>query len=134
VATETVRKPYVRPRSAWWWTKNPRYLLYQVREFTSVFVVAYAFLLLWQLWALRGGEASYASFLQVWYSRPMVIVSGIILAFAVLHSVTWFVLTTRVPLFRIQGRPPPGAVTIGIWVVIWVALSYVVLKLLYGVG
>jgi len=133
VATQTVRKPYVRHRSAWWWTKNPRYLLFQVRELTSVFVVAYAFLLLWQLWALRGGPESYDAFLQMWYSRPMVIVNGIILAFALLHSVTWFAATTKVPLFRIHGRPPPVALTIGIYVAIWIVLSLVVAKLLYGV-
>ena len=50
----TVRKAYVPRRSALWWTKNPRYLLFQFRELSGAFVVAYSFLVLWQLWALRG--------------------------------------------------------------------------------
>lgn len=132
MAAETVRKPYVRHRSAWWWTKNPRYLLFQVRELSSLFVVVYAFLLLWQLWALRGGEASYTAFLEFWYSRPMVVLNLVILAFAVLHTVTWFVLTTKVPLVRVHGRPPPNSVIVGSMVAIWAVASYVVVMWLYG--
>src|SRR2546427_13303015 len=119
MATATVRKPYVRPRSALWWTKNPRYLLFQLRELSGAFVVAYAFLVLWQLWALRGGQDAYDAFLQVWYSRPIVVLHVVILAFAVLHSVTWFSLTAKVPLIRVHVRPPPGAVVIGANVVVW---------------
>jgi fumarate reductase subunit C len=132
VATRTLRRPYVPHRSAFWWTRNPRYILFQFRELSSVFVVAYAFLVLWQLWSLRGGEDAYAAFLEVWYSRPMVILNVIILGFAVLHSVTWFALTTKVPLFRIRGRPPPGAPVVGAFLALWIALSFLVVKLLYG--
>jgi len=103
-----------------------------LRELTGVFAILYAFLMLWQLWALRGGEASYAAFLDMWYSRPMVILNVVILAFAVLHSVTWFVLTTKVPLFRIHGRPPPSGLVFGVNVGIWIALSILVVKLLFG--
>ena len=92
----------------------------------------YAFLVIWQLWALRGGEESYNAFLDMWYSRPMVILNVVILAFAVLHSVTWFALTTKVPLFRIRGRPPPAALVVGINVAIWIVLSFLVVKVLYG--
>ncbi len=132
MATEIVRKPYVRQRSAWWWTKNPRYVLFQFREMSSVFVVLYAFLVLWQLWALRGGEDAYYSFLLMWYSRPMMILNAVVLAFAVLHSVTWFALTAKVPLFRIRGRPPPAAFVIGANLVIWIAVSVLIVKLVYG--
>jgi fumarate reductase subunit C len=132
VATETVRKPYVRHRSAWWWTKNPRYVLFQFREMSSFFVVLYAFLVLWQLWALRGGEDAYYAFLLMWYSRPMMILNAVVLAFAVLHSVTWFALTAKVPLFRIRGRPPPAAFVIGANLAIWIGLSFLIVKLLYG--
>ena len=132
MATEAVRKPYVRHRSPWWWTKNPRYLLFQFRELSSVFVVTYAFLVLWQLWALRGGEDSYYAFLTMWYSRPMMVLNAVILGFAVLHSVTWFALTAKVPLFRVRGRPPPAALVVGANVAIWAALSVIVVKLLFG--
>ncbi len=132
MAVETVRKPYVRHRSAWWWTKNPRYVLFQFRELSSVFVVLYAFLVLWQLWALRGGSDAYYAFLVMWYSRPMMALNAVILAFAILHSVTWFALTAKVPLFRIKGRPPPAALVIGASLAIWVALSLLIVKLLYG--
>jgi fumarate reductase subunit C len=132
LATETVRKPYVRRRSPWWWTKNPRYVLFQFRELSGAFVVLYAFLVLWQLWALRGGEDSYYAFLVFWYSRPMMILNAVILGFVVLHTVTWFVLTTKVPLFRIRGRPPPAPLVVGANVAIWIAVSVLIVKLLYG--
>ena len=133
MATETVRKPYVPRRPEWWFTKNRRYVLFQVRELTSVFAVLYAFLVLWELWALRGGPDSWNAFLQVWYSRPMVILNVIVLAFVFLHAATWFSLTTRVPLFRIHGRPPPAAAVVGGMVVLWAVLSFLVLRFLYGV-
>ena len=132
MATETVRKPYVRHRSALWWTKNPRYILFQFREMSSLFVVLYAFMVLWQLWALRGGDGAYYDFLVMWYSRPMMILNAVVLGFAVLHSVTWFALTAKVPLFRIHGRPPPAALVIGANLAIWIAVSLIVVKLLYG--
>jgi len=128
----TVRKAYIPRRSALWWTKNPRYLLFQFRELSGAFVVAYSFLVLWQLWALRGGPDAYDAFLQVWYSRPMVVLNVIILAFAVLHTVTWFSLTAKVPLFRIRGRPPRSAVVIGANVVIWIVLSFLVVRVIFG--
>ncbi len=133
MATETVRKPYVPHRPEWWFTKNRRYVLFQVRELTSVFVVLYAFLVLWELWALRGGPDSWNAFLHVWYSRPMMVLNVIVLAFVLLHAVTWFSLTTRVPLFRIRGRPPPAAAVVGGMVVLWAVLSFLVLRFLYGV-
>ena len=132
MATETVRKPYIRHRSPWWWTKNPRYLLFQFRELSGAFVVLYAFLALWQLWALRGGEDAYYSFLVMWYSRPMMVLNAVVLGFAVLHSVTWFALTAKVPLFRIRGRPPPSWFVIAANLAIWVALSVLIVKVLYG--
>ena len=132
MVASTVRKAYVPRRSPWWWTKNPRYFLFQIRELSGAFVVAYAFLVLWQLWALRGGQDAYDAFLQVWYSRPIVVLNVVILAFAVLHSMTWFSLTAKVPLIRVRGRPPPGAVVIGANVVVWIVLSFLVVKVLYG--
>ena len=133
MATETVRRPYVPHRSSWWWTRNRRTLLFQFRELSSVFVILYAFLVLWELWALRGGASSWSAFLAVWYSRPMIVLNVVILAFVVLHAGTWFLLTTRVPLFRIHGRPPPAALVVGGMVAAWAVLSFLVLRFLYGV-
>jgi fumarate reductase subunit C len=133
MATEIVRRPYVPRRSEWWFTKNRRYLLFQLRELSSVFVILYAFLILWELWALRGGSSSWAAFLDVWYSRPMMILNLVILAFVLLHTATWFLLTTRVPLFRIHGRAPPETLIVGSMVAIWAVASFLVLRFLYGV-
>ncbi len=96
-------------------------------------MILYAFLILWELWSLRGGSSSWDAFLAVWYSRPMIVVNLVVLAFVLLHTVTWFLLTTRVPIFRIHGRPPPAALVVGGMVVIWAVLSFLVLRFLYGV-
>jgi len=133
MATEAVRKAYVARRSEWWFTRNRRYALFQLRELSSVFVILYAFLILWELWALRGGSSSWDAFLAVWYSRPMIVLNLVVLAFVLLHAVTWFLLTTRVPLFRIHGRAPPAALVVGGMVAVWAVLSFLVLRFLYGV-
>ncbi|MGH9783716.1 MAG: fumarate reductase subunit C, partial [Terriglobia bacterium] len=39
-------KPYVRPISAGWWLKRSSYLLFMLRELSSVFVAGYVVLFL----------------------------------------------------------------------------------------
>ncbi|HKZ23399.1 MAG TPA: hypothetical protein VJ224_03265 [Thermoplasmata archaeon] len=132
MATETARKPYVRHRSAMWWTKNPRYFLFQIRELSAVFVALYAFLVLYQLWVLRQGAESYRAFLDLWFSGPMVLLGLAILGFTVLHAVTWFLLTPKVLAARLARSPASSALVFVVMLAVWIAVSYVVVAFLYA--
>lgn len=132
MATETARKPFVRRRSAMWWTKNPRYILFQIRESSAAFVALYAFLILYQLWVLRQGPESYRTFLDFWYSLPIVFLNVAILGFVVLHAVTWFLLTPKVLAARLVRNPASSAFVFVAMLVVWVVVSYVVVAFLYA--
>ena len=109
---------YRAPFSAAWWTRNRRYVLYMIREFSAVPVA------LWLLWFLveiaraRGGAAGY---------RPnggpvFVVVSLVCLAFALWHSVTFLRLSGLIVRIPMGARTvPPRPIVVGSFVLLFVA-------------
>ena len=99
---------YRKPVSRLWWTKKRSYFLFAMRELSSVFVAWFAVFLIVMVFAIGRGEASYQRFLD-WAASPIVVVVNIVaLAFAVLHTVTWFVLTSQAMVVRLGGRLVPA--------------------------
>jgi fumarate reductase subunit C len=95
---------YRQPISRLWWLKKRTYLLFVLRELSSVFVAWFSVFLMIMVFAIGRGEASYQKFLN-WAASPAVIVINIVtLAFIVLHTVTWFVLTPQAMVARAPGR------------------------------
>ncbi len=86
---------YLKRTSRLWWLRNPRYFLYMLREISSLFVFLYILVFLGLLLFL-GNEASYEALRALVVSRPFVIFTLVTLAFALLHSATWWRLTSRV--------------------------------------
>lgn len=88
---------YQPPFSAGWWTRNPRYVLYMLRELTAVPVAAWMVWFLVEIARARGGAAGY---------RPnggpvFVVFSLVCLVFALWHSVTFLRLSgliVRIPM------------------------------------
>ncbi len=132
MATRPAVRVYPARRPQSWWLKHPRYFLFMMRELSSIFVAAYAFLLIYQLWQFRQGEAAYSAFLGILYSGPMVAFTIVVLAFTLLHAVTWLWLTTKVPLVRFRGKPASAPMVFGANLVLWAAASALVLFLVYG--
>ncbi|MGH8104211.1 MAG: fumarate reductase subunit C [bacterium] len=114
---------YHRKMPADWWLKNPRYLLFMLREFSSVFVGGYAVVLLCMLWHLKQGEESYARFLDWSKTGPAIGLHIIALAFAVLHTVTWFKATPQAMVIRVGENRVPSSVLIGANYAAWVVVS-----------
>jgi fumarate reductase subunit C len=99
---------YRKPVSRLWWTKKRSYFLFAMRELSSVFVAWFAVFLMVMVFAIGRGEASYQRFLD-WAASPIVVVVNIVaLAFAVLHTMTWFVLTPQAMVVRLGGRRVPA--------------------------
>ena len=99
---------YRQPISRLWWTKKRTYFLFVMRELSSVFVAWFAVFLIVMVFAIGRGEASYQRFLDFAASPIVVVVNIVALAFAVLHTVTWFVLTSQAMVVRVGGRLVPA--------------------------
>ena len=98
---------YRQPVSRLWWTKKRTYFLFVMRELSSVFGmvrgvshgdgVCH--------WTWRGLRHRFLD----WAASPIVVVVNIVaLAFAVLHTVTWFALTPQAMVVRFGGRLVPA--------------------------
>jgi fumarate reductase subunit C len=122
---------YRPPVSRLWWLRRTSYLLFVLRELSSVFVAWFVVYLLLLVRAVYGGDDSYQQFLD-WAASPGVVVLNIVaLAFVVLHAVTWFNLAPRALVVRVQGqRVPSWMVAAGhfaAWAVVSVAIAWIAL-------
>jgi fumarate reductase subunit C len=94
--------------STWWWTRKRTYLVFVLRELSSIFIAWFVGYLLALLYAVGQGEAAYQRFLA-WASAPWVTALNVVaLAFVLLHTVTWFSLTPQAMAVRVGGRPVPA--------------------------
>ena len=98
-----------RPRvSTWWWTRKRTYLVFVLRELSSVFVAWLVVYLVLLVHAVGQGEAAYQRFLD-WAAAPWVTALNVVaLVFLLLHTVTWFALTPQAMAVRVAGRRVPA--------------------------
>ena len=89
------RRPYIRKVQRTWWLGHRRYVVYMLRELTSLFVGLYCAVLTVGLIRLAQGAAAWSAFLDALSSPASVALQLVCLAFAVFHSVTWFALTPK---------------------------------------
>jgi fumarate reductase subunit C len=120
------RRPYLRKVERSWWLQHPRYIVYMVRELTSLFVGLYCALLAVGLVRLAQGQAAWDGFVAA-FSSPLVAFQLLCLVFATYHSVTWFALTPKAMPLMVKGEPVPGHVIVGVHYVAWAAVSIAVL-------
>ena len=103
---DVVRRPppAYRPRmSLWWWLSKWSYLLFVLRELSSVFVAWFVVFLLLFVRAVYQGDDQYQDFLS-WAANPFVVLVNVVaLAFLLLHTVTWFGLTPQAVPARLRG-------------------------------
>jgi fumarate reductase subunit C len=109
-----------------WWLRRRSYLVFVVRELTSVFVawaVVYTLLL---IRAVAAGEQPYRQFLA-WSAQPWVVaVNAVALGFVVFHAVTWFGVAPQAMVVRLRGRRLPGRWITALNYALWAAVSAVV--------
>ncbi|MFB3816252.1 MAG: fumarate reductase subunit C [Candidatus Methylomirabilales bacterium] len=114
---------YRRRISVWWWLQKRSYLLFVLRELTSVFVALFAAVLLWELAALRAGAGAYAHVLARLQTPVFVAFHAVSFVFVVVHAITWFLLTPQAMIVRVGGRRLPDALIVAANFVAWVVLS-----------
>ena len=121
------RRPYARKVERFWWLGHRRYVVYMVRELTSLFVGLYCAMLVVGLFRLAQGRAAWDGFMAALSSPPGVLFQLICLTFAAYHSVTWFALTPKAMPLMIKGERVSGTVIVAAHYVAWAVVSIVVL-------
>ena len=97
------------PVSVWWWLRKRSYAFFVLREITSVFVAYFAGVTVLQVRALRAGPEAHARFVE-WLRAPGVLaLHAVVLAFVLLHAITWFHLTPKAMALRVFGKKIPDA-------------------------
>ena len=125
-------KPYVRPMPAGWWLRRSPYLLFMLREISSVFVAAYVVLFLVMIQRVSQGQAAYEEFLGGLQSPLAVLFHVVALAFALLHTITWFQLTPKaIAVWRGEERMPAAMLIVPNYVA-WFVISGVVAWIVLG--
>lgn len=123
---------WYRPRvSTFWWLERRSYLIFVLRELSSVFVAWFVVFLLLLSLAAAGGSAAYQRFLA-WSATPgMLLLNVVTLLFVVFHAVTWINLTPQAMVVRLGGRRAPrSAIAAGgylAWAVVSALVVWVVL-------
>ena len=127
------RKPYVRPISnVSWWTAQPRYVRYMMREASCVLIGAYTGVLVVGLVKLSEGAAAWQGFLDTMQTPVSIVFHLLALAFALYHTTTWFNVTPKAMPLQLGDEMVPGSVIIGGHYAGWVVISVLVLFLVGG--
>jgi len=133
------RRPYPQEVDRFkWWIADPHfnrpfYLDYMARESTCIFIALYAILFVWGLGALASGPEAYAGFIGAMQSTGGVILQLVILAFAVYHTVTWFILAPQgmKPMRMKDGKRVPAGRVVQALFAMWAGATVVTLLLVW---
>lgn len=123
---------YLRRVPLLWWLERRSYLLFVLRELSSVAVAWFVVYLLLLVDAVAGGAPDYQRFQDWSAGGGVVAVNVVACAFVLLHTVTWFSLAPRALVVRLRGRTvPPSWVLAGhyaAWLVLTAAVAWIVLR------
>ena len=98
-----------------WWKKNPFFVEYVMHESTALFVLAYAFVLLFGLVRLGQGEAAWNGWLEALKSPLALVCHLALLAAIVYHTISWFkIMPITLPPIMVGGKKlSPEAIVSG---------------------
>jgi fumarate reductase subunit C len=122
-----------RPRmSVFWWVGRRSYLVFVIRELSSVFVAWSVVFLLLLVRAVGQGGAEYQRFLDRSSSPWMLALNVVALAFVVFHAITWFNLAPQAMVVRVHGKRVPRSRIVGAHYAGWALLSALAAWLILG--
>lgn len=101
----SLRKPYQQPLAAGWWLKRTAYLLYMLRESTSILIGLFCIELWLALLSLARGESSWNHFITIIQQPVLLIINSLILIGILWHMWTWFQLTPKTLNLTWRGKP-----------------------------
>jgi len=128
----SMRRTYIRPMDGWW-RRDPFFLRYMAREGTSIFVVAYALILLAGVIRLAQGETAFDDWLDGLASPWSVAFHVLLFAVFAYHTWSWFrIMPKTMPAVVVGGKRVSGttitccgvcaalAASIALVVLVWV--------------
>jgi fumarate reductase subunit C len=107
-----------------WWLKNPRYLLYMIRELSAVFAALWVVLFMFQLPQIAHQPRQWAD--EISRSPGWIIFSLIALLFVLYHAWTAFTATGTLLYLRMGKTPTPAGAINGTMLVAWAVASIVI--------
>lgn len=122
-------KLYHPKMPATWWLKKSSYLLFMLRELSSVFIAIFLIVFLAQVYQLTRGPEAYVAFARKLSSPGWVIFHILALLFSLFHSITWFQSTAVVMPLRIGARELPRQLMTALNVAALISISIVILLL-----
>lgn len=127
-----VPKTFLARVSTYWWLGRRSYLMFILRELSSVFIAWFVILTLLQISALKRGPEDYME-LQEWLRSPILVaINALSLCFVIFHAVTWFNLAPQAMAIRMGGKrvsnPLIAAPNYVAWLVVSAAIAWVVLR------
>jgi len=123
---------YHKPFPNTWWLKRKPYVLFMIRELTSIFVAGYCIFLLVFVYKLTQGADVYGNFIDALKSPSSVALHFIALAFVLYHTITWFNLTPKIlVLYKGEERISQGLVA-GTFYAGWIVVSVIVALFVLG--
>lgn len=124
---------WYRPRvSRFWWLRRRSYLLFVIRELSSVFVAWFVVFLLLLVRAVSQGEHEYQRFLDLSATPWLLALNVVALFFVVFHTITWFNLAPQAIVVRLRGRRVPGRWILILHYLAWAVLSAVAAWVILG--
>lgn len=125
---------YREPVPLFWWTRRRSYLMFVLRELSSVAVAWFVVHFLLLVTAVHRGPGAYQEFLDRSAGPLILLVNLVALAFVLLHAVTWFNLAPKALVVRVQGRQvPPQAIAaghFGAWLVVSAVVAWALVVML----
>ena len=124
---------WYRPRMpVFWWVGRRSYLIFVLRELTSVFVAWSVVFLLLLVHAVSQGGKQYQQFLNLSSNPWMLALNVVTLVFLVFHTLTWFNLAPQAMVVRIRGKLVPRSWVAGAHYAGWALLSALAAWLILG--
>jgi fumarate reductase subunit C len=115
---------WYRPRMpVFWWVGRRSYLIFVLRELSSVFIAWSVVFLLLLVHAVGQGGTEYRRFLDRSGEPWMLALNVIALAFVVFHALTWFNLAPHAMVVRLRGKRVPRSWIAGAHYAGWALLS-----------
>ena len=123
---------YIRPVSNTWWLDKKQYILFVIRELTSIFVAAYCLFLLFFILKIGDENESY-NLLIIFLKSPLILVLHLIsFPFILYHTITWFNLTPKIMVLQIGEEKVPKELIAGLVYIMWGFLSLILIWLILG--
>ena len=118
---------WYRPRmSVFWWARRRSYLIFVLRELSSIFTAWSVVFLLLLVHAVSEGGRQYRQFLHLSSNPWMMALNVITLAFLLFHAITWFSLAPQAMVVRLRGNRVPRSAITGAHYAAWALLSALV--------